>query len=82
MRLTLTNGFWAPRWLETAHSSRARTMSKKRGALWPVLKKNASIYQYAPNNWGPEEVQGVSPPGGWHNPPAGQETFAGAGEAI
>jgi len=57
-------------------------MSKKRGALWPVLKKNAPIYQYAPNNWGPEEVQGVSPPGGWHNPPAGQETFAGAGEAI
>jgi glucose-6-phosphate 1-dehydrogenase len=48
----------------------------------PVLKKNTPIYQYAPNTWGPDEVERVSPPGGWHNPTAGQEKLAVAGEAA
>jgi glucose-6-phosphate 1-dehydrogenase len=48
----------------------------------PVLKKNTPIYQYAPNTWGPDEVEGVSPPGGWHNPTVGQEKFAVASEAA
>jgi glucose-6-phosphate 1-dehydrogenase len=47
----------------------------------PVLKKDTSIYQYAANTWGPDEVQRVSPPGGWHNP-GGKEAFAVASEAA
>ena len=34
----------------------------------PVLKKNTPIYQYAPNTWGPAEVDRVTPPGSWSNP--------------
>jgi glucose-6-phosphate 1-dehydrogenase len=34
----------------------------------PVLKKNTPVYQYAPNTWGPQEVERVSPAGGWSNP--------------
>ena len=34
----------------------------------PVLKKNTPVYQYAPNTWGPQEVERVSPVGGWSNP--------------
>jgi glucose-6-phosphate 1-dehydrogenase len=34
----------------------------------PVLNKNAPIFQYAPNTWGPDAVERVTPPGGWHNP--------------
>jgi glucose-6-phosphate 1-dehydrogenase len=34
----------------------------------PVLKKNTLVYQYVPNSWGPDEVERVSPPGGWSNP--------------
>jgi len=48
----------------------------------PVLKKNTRIYQYVPNTWGPDEVERVSPPGGWHNPTVGQEKFAVASEAA
>jgi glucose-6-phosphate 1-dehydrogenase len=48
----------------------------------PVLKRNTPIYQYAPNTWGPDEVERVSPPGGWHNPAVGQEAFAVASEAA
>jgi glucose-6-phosphate 1-dehydrogenase len=33
-----------------------------------VLKKNTPIYPYAANTWGPEEVDRVTPPGGWSNP--------------
>jgi glucose-6-phosphate 1-dehydrogenase len=34
----------------------------------PVLKKNTPVYPYAATTWGPEEVERVSPPGGWNNP--------------
>jgi glucose-6-phosphate 1-dehydrogenase len=34
----------------------------------PVLKKNTRVYPYAPNTWGPNEVERVTPPGGWDNP--------------
>jgi glucose-6-phosphate 1-dehydrogenase len=34
----------------------------------PVLKKNTPVYPYAANTWGPEEVDRVTPPGGWSNP--------------
>ena len=48
----------------------------------PVLKKNTPVYQYAPNTWGPHEVERVSPPAGWHNPVTGQEKFSVASEAA
>ena len=34
----------------------------------PVLKRNTPVYPYAPNTWGPNEVERVTPPGGWDNP--------------
>ena len=34
----------------------------------PVLKKNTPVYPYAAKTWGPDEVERVSPPGGWSNP--------------
>jgi glucose-6-phosphate 1-dehydrogenase len=35
----------------------------------PVLKTGTPIFEYAPNTWGPSEVDTmVAPPGGWHNP--------------
>jgi len=46
----------------------------------PVLKKNTPIYQYEPGTWGPEQINLISPPAGWHNP-AGKEPVA-VGEAA
>jgi glucose-6-phosphate 1-dehydrogenase len=34
----------------------------------PVLKKKTSVYSYATHTWGPQEVERVTPPGGWQNP--------------
>jgi len=34
----------------------------------PVLKKGTPVYPYAPNTWGPTEVERVTPPGGWDAP--------------
>src|SRR5262249_35813816 len=42
----------------------------------PVLKLNTPVFQYAPNTWGPDEVERVAPAGGWHNPVVGTEEFA------
>jgi glucose-6-phosphate 1-dehydrogenase len=47
----------------------------------PVLKKSTPIYQYAPNTWGPDEVERVTPPGGWHNPTSGPEPLTPSGQA-
>jgi glucose-6-phosphate 1-dehydrogenase len=47
----------------------------------PVLKKSTPIYQYAPDTWGPAEVERVTPPGGWNNPGDGQ-TLTVASEAA
>ena len=47
----------------------------------PVLKKNTPVYQYTPNTWGPEEVERVTPPGGWNNP-GEKYAFAVAREAA
>lgn len=47
----------------------------------PVLKKNTPVYQYAPDTWGPEEVERVIPPGGWNNP-SDDEVFAAKREAA
>jgi glucose-6-phosphate 1-dehydrogenase len=47
----------------------------------PVLKKNTPVYQYTPKTWGPEEVERMTPPGGWSNP-GEQKPFAVASEAA
>ena len=47
----------------------------------PVLEKNTPVYQYAPNTWGPQEVERVTPPGGWSNP-GEKKAFAVASEAA
>jgi glucose-6-phosphate 1-dehydrogenase len=41
----------------------------------PVLKANTPVYQYAPNTWGPNEVERVTPHGGWQDPGNGEEKF-------
>jgi glucose-6-phosphate 1-dehydrogenase len=47
----------------------------------PVLKKNTPIYQDAPNTWGPDEVERVTPAGGSHNP-GDKKALAVASEAA
>jgi glucose-6-phosphate 1-dehydrogenase len=47
----------------------------------PVLKKNTPVYQYAPGDWGPNEVDRVAPTGGWSNP-GGKKALALASEAA
>ena len=34
----------------------------------PALKADTPVYKYEPQTWGPEEVERVTPPGGWHTP--------------
>jgi glucose-6-phosphate 1-dehydrogenase len=34
----------------------------------PVLKKSTPVFQYSSHTWGPDEVERVTPPGGWSNP--------------
>ena len=34
----------------------------------PVLKTGTPVYDYEPGNWGPKEVDQVTPPGGWQDP--------------
>ena len=46
-----------------------------------VLKRGTPIYQYSRNSWGPDEVEGVTPPGGWNNP-GEYEAFATGNEAA
>ena len=48
----------------------------------PVLKKGTPIYSYEPGSWGPNEVEGVTPPGGWHNPMVGGETSLVASQSA
>lgn len=48
----------------------------------PVLNKNTPIYQYTPNTWGPDEVERVTPHGGWQNPGSIEEKFVVAGGAA
>jgi glucose-6-phosphate 1-dehydrogenase len=40
----------------------------------PVLKKKTPVFPYAPNSWGPSEVERVTPPGGWQDPMVEYET--------
>lgn len=47
----------------------------------PVLKANTPVFQYTPNTWGPDEVERVTPPGGWSNP-GDKKAFAVGSEAA
>ena len=42
----------------------------------PILNQNIPIYPYAPNTWGPEQVELVTPPGGWNNPKVEEDSIA------
>jgi glucose-6-phosphate 1-dehydrogenase len=42
----------------------------------PALKAGTPVYEYAPNTWGPSEVERVTPPGGWQNPVVDNQTTA------
>jgi glucose-6-phosphate 1-dehydrogenase len=47
----------------------------------PVLKKATPVFPYAPGTWGPNEVDRVTPPGGWSNP-GDKQAVAVASEAA
>jgi len=46
-----------------------------------VLKKNTPVYPYAAKTWGPDEVERMSPSGGWSNP-GDKKVIALASEAA
>ena len=46
-----------------------------------VLKKNTPVHQYAAGTWGPNEVDRVTPTGGWSNP-GEKQAFKVASEAA
>jgi glucose-6-phosphate 1-dehydrogenase len=48
----------------------------------PILKVRTPIYPYVPNTWGPEQVDLVTPPGGWDNPSVGQDDLSLARRAA
>ena len=48
----------------------------------PVLQKATPVYPYEPNSWGPNEMERVTPPGGWQNPVVAPETSAVADQAA
>lgn len=48
----------------------------------PLLKQGTPIYPYEPKTWGPNEVERVTPPGGWQNPVVGPETPSVASQAA
>jgi glucose-6-phosphate 1-dehydrogenase len=48
----------------------------------PILKQGSRVHLYAPNTWGPKEVDLVTPPGGWDNPSVGQDISSRARKAA
>ncbi len=34
----------------------------------PALKSGTPVFEYDPRTWAPQEVETVTPPGGWHDP--------------
>ena len=48
----------------------------------PLLKQGTPVYPYEPKSWGPNEVERVTPPGGWQNPTVGHETLSVASQAA
>jgi glucose-6-phosphate 1-dehydrogenase len=48
----------------------------------PVLKKTTPVYAYEPATWGPNEVERVTPAGGWQNPIVGHDQPVASGKAA
>lgn len=48
----------------------------------PLLKKGTPVYPYEPKSWGPNEIDQVTPLGGWKNPSVSRETSAADGKAA
>ena len=48
----------------------------------PVLKAETPIYEYEPNTWGPNEIERVTPAGGWSNPTLGEESVTVSRQAA
>jgi glucose-6-phosphate 1-dehydrogenase len=48
----------------------------------PVLGDSTPVYPYEQKTWGPNEVERVTPPGGWQNPLVEQETSRGITQAA
>src|SRR6267378_5148539 len=48
----------------------------------PLLQKATPVYPYEPNSWGPNEMERVTPPGGWQNPVVAHENSAVTGQAA
>jgi glucose-6-phosphate 1-dehydrogenase len=48
----------------------------------PLLTQPTAVYPYEPKTWGPNEMERVTPPGGWQNPVVANETSAVAGQAA
>jgi glucose-6-phosphate 1-dehydrogenase len=48
----------------------------------PLLKEVTPVYPYAPSNWGPSEVERVTPVGGWQNPIIRHGTSVVSGQAA
>jgi glucose-6-phosphate 1-dehydrogenase len=48
----------------------------------PLFKKPSPVYVYEPNSWGPNEVERVTPAGGWQNPLIPHDQPAATGKAA
>ena len=48
----------------------------------PVLNNVTPVYPYDQKTWGPQEVERVTPPGGWQNPIVGHELSTVSGRAA
>jgi glucose-6-phosphate 1-dehydrogenase len=48
----------------------------------PILKQSTPVHPYAPNTWGPEHAELVTPPGGWDNPSTEQDVSSLARQAA
>jgi glucose-6-phosphate 1-dehydrogenase len=48
----------------------------------PILGNRTPVYTYEQKTWGPNEVDRVTPPGGWQNPIVEQETSHGITQAA
>jgi glucose-6-phosphate 1-dehydrogenase len=48
----------------------------------PSLNKATPVYVYEPNHWGPNEVERVTPIGGWQNPILDHDRSVVAGQAA
>ena len=48
----------------------------------PLFKKASPVYAYEPNSWGPNEVERVTPAGGWQNPVITHDQSMASGKAA